>query len=259
MYAQCPGCYSVYRMDSEILTHAHGQVRCSVCELVFDAVATLRDRLPETEPVPGANAQFEFYSAQAEAGEDEADNHTAPVAPEALDPEADAIADTAPEQRQSGPRWLWLLGCVLLLGVVVWQLLYRAPAALAQYPHARPIAETLCAISDCALPPRQDLSRISLASRDVRAHPSVADALMVSATLVNEAEFAQPFPVLELRLSNLDGVLIAMRRFEPVVYLPDTVARHSGMAPGSRVGINLEVLDPPGDAVSFEFSFAPSG
>lgn len=84
-------------------------------------------------------------------------------------------------------------------------------------------------------------------------------ALIISATLVNDAGFTQPFPVLEISLGDLQGRQVALRRFRPAVYLPDSVNVEAGMAPDSRVQVSLEVVDPGKSAVAFEFAFRAAG
>jgi predicted Zn finger-like uncharacterized protein len=53
----------------------------------------------------------------------------------------------------------------------------------------------------------------------VRSHPEFNGALVVDAIIYNRATFSQPFPLLELRFADLNGHLIASRRFKPGEYL----------------------------------------
>ena len=48
----------------------------------------------------------------------------------------------------------------------------------------------------------------------VRSHPEFSGALVVDAIIYNRASFSQPF-LLELRFADLNGHLIANRRFSP--------------------------------------------
>ena len=79
--------------------------------------------------------------------------------------------------------------------------------------------------------------------------------VIVSATLRNDAEFAQAFPAVEITLSDLDENRIAMRRFQPQEYLGDSRNLASGMAPGTTAALVFEVADPGKNAVAFEFKF----
>lgn len=52
MLTQCPSCHTTFRVTSEILRVADGQVRCGRCQTQFDALAQLLDEpdAPEAEP-----------------------------------------------------------------------------------------------------------------------------------------------------------------------------------------------------------------
>ena len=122
-------------------------------------------------------------------------------------------------------------------------------------PRVRPWLDAACERIGCALPLRRDDELLQLASRDIRPHPSVAGALIISATLHNAADFAQPFPSVQVTLSDLDEKRIAMRRFRPTDYVPEAEALRKGLAPGANASIVFEVADPGRNAVAFEFSF----
>ncbi|MGR8920955.1 MAG: DUF3426 domain-containing protein, partial [Gammaproteobacteria bacterium] len=98
-------------------------------------------------------------------------------------------------------------------------------------------------------------SAVRLLARDVRDHPQYRDALLVNATLVNDAPDAAPFPVIELRLNDGAGRLIGARRFRPAEYLDDSIAIDAGMGPGQPVYVVMELGGAATTASSFEFTF----
>jgi hypothetical protein len=120
---------------------------------------------------------------------------------------------------------------------------------------ARAWLTPLCERLGCALPLRHDASTLQLLSRDIRPHPSVPGALIISATLRNDASFVQAFPTVEITLSDLDEKRIAMRRFQPREYRGDTRALGAGLAAGASTSLVFEVADPGRNAVAFEFEF----
>ena len=89
----------------------------------------------------------------------------------------------------------------------------------------------------------------------VRANPDVPGELMVDALIVNQARFAQPFPVIELRFSSMDGRPIAARRFKPEEYLAGELKGATMFAPMTPVHIALSIEDPGTDAVSYYIQF----
>ena len=119
----------------------------------------------------------------------------------------------------------------------------------------RPGLEQFCKYLQCSLPLQVDLSQLKLLNRDVRQHPRVGDALLVNATLLNQADFNQPYPVLEVSFSDLGGNPVAVRHFRPTEYINDGYIITHGMSPGEPVPVMLEILDPGEAAVSHQFGF----
>ena len=120
---------------------------------------------------------------------------------------------------------------------------------------APPIASWFCTGADCEPPAQRSPDRIRIVNRDVRPHPQEAGALLLSLSFVNEAEFAQKFPILEVRFSDTHDQLIALRRFQPSEYLSGDRRSSDPLPPGELVAIGLSVVDPGENAVSFRFEF----
>jgi hypothetical protein len=89
-----------------------------------------------------------------------------------------------------------------------------------------------CTSMGCQLPLVQDTSQLSLLARDVQAHPSVPGALLITASLRNDAAFAQPYPALAITLSDVNGKRLAMRRLRAAEYLGDIATLQRGLPPG---------------------------
>jgi hypothetical protein len=138
--------------------------------------------------------------------------------------------------------------------LLVSQLAYFQHTALAQNSSIRPWMERLCDLVQCELPPRRDLSKLELLSRNVYSHPNARDALIVSVSLINNATFEQPYPVLIVTLSDVRGNLLVKRLFPPSTYLP-AVGSETALRPGTPKTIRLEVTDPGSDALTFELDF----
>ncbi|MFU8839014.1 MAG: MJ0042-type zinc finger domain-containing protein, partial [Thiohalomonadaceae bacterium] len=54
MFTQCPACHTVYRLRLDQLRAARGQVRCSRCDTIFDA---LDHRVSQHAPPPAPAQQ----------------------------------------------------------------------------------------------------------------------------------------------------------------------------------------------------------
>ncbi len=140
----------------------------------------------------------------------------------------------------------------LLLGL---QLAWVKRDSLIRNPTVGGWLRSSCAALGCELPLVAAPNRLRLLASNVQAHPSVADALMISASVRNDAAFAQPYPVLTITLSNAQGQRVAMRRLRPREYLDDSAVLQRGLAPDASTVLLLEVKDPGDKAVAFEFGF----
>lgn len=263
MYTQCPECLTVFKLSSAELAAARGAVRCAHCNAIFDALPTLSEQLP-AEPIGKLERHAEqatppqlglpvFRPTRGAQGSLNFDPDQRPRAHErASGPPQFARSRRHSRQRRNGR---WIIGsavlAVLLAGEVAWaeRNLWINDSSL------RPWLEKACMTLGCQVPLRRDDDLLQLASRDIRPHPSVPGALIISATLQNAADFAQPFPIVEITLSDLDEQRIAMRRFRPSEYVSDARVLAAGLAPAAKAPLVFEVADPGKSAVAFEFRF----
>lgn len=265
MYSQCPECLTIYKVGAAMLAQSHGSVRCGHCNAVFDALRTLTEQLPDesvrhllAHPGDEAPPQLAVPALRPKAGQQHTllfDPDERPArAPAARRPHTPAFA-RARRTQPLARNWPWALGALGLLLSLFAQIGYAERAVLLDDAHVRPMLDGICATLGCRLPLRHDPAKLELLSRDIRPHPSVPNALIVSATLRNDAAFAQAFPDVEITLSDLDENRIAMRRFRPREYITDSRSLAAGLAPGATAALVFEVADPGKNAVAFEFKF----
>lgn len=283
MYTQCPECLSVYSLDVHTFAQAHGHVMCGHCGAGFDSVATLTEQLPP-EPfveLPVNEAALEppcvdlvVYRPRAEppavisedpvvATASTTDDFTELVfaprfarEPRARQPRHPRHSARRSRARASGARqWPWFVACTLLTLSLVVQLAWAERDPLLRNPAAGGWLRSSCNVLGCELPLIAAPQQLHLLASNVQAHPSVPGALMISASVRNDAAFAQPYPVLTITLSNAQGQRVAMRRLQPREYLDDSVLLRRGLAPGASAVLLLEVEDPGDKAVAFEFGF----
>ncbi|MGB8975873.1 MAG: DUF3426 domain-containing protein, partial [Pseudomonas capeferrum] len=154
-----------------------------------------------------------------------------------------------------GKRLLW--GCLTLLaaGLLAFQYVWFHFDEMARQDQYRPIFQQLCPVFGCQVPTRVDIARIKSSNLVVRSHPDFKGALIVDAIIYNRAPFAQPFPLLELRFADLNGQLIASRRFKPSEYLSGELAGRGEMPSQTPIHIALDILDPGPKAVNYSLSF----
>ena len=238
--SQCPDCRTIFRVTAVQLEAAEGLVRCGECGNIFNAGAAL---LPD--PVAEADDRQEN-----------------------LDLSFDTPADTRPRTRFFLPevdpsnahspvvpgKALWISVGALLAVLLLTQLTYLFRDTLVLAPGMRDPLHAFCELAGCEISPRRDLQKLALLNRNVYSHPNVAGALIISATIINNATFTQQYPILVVSMANVRGTTLAQRSFNPDDYLPfaDVTA---GMTPGAPVSIALQVSDPGSDAMTFELDF----
>jgi len=288
MYTQCPECLSVFSLDAHTLAQAHGHVICGHCGTSFDSIATLAGQLPpepfrelplNDQALEPPRIDLVVYRPKPLApavndstviGEDD----TPEKVPEAEDFSQLVFAPhfvrqkagkesrrsqrhaSKQHRRNSGDRhWPWVIAGLLLMFVLGTQLAWAKRDFLIRDPLVGGWLRTACDTLGCQLPLIASPDQLRLLASNVQAHPSVSGALMISASVRNDAIFAQPFPVLTVTLSDAQGQRIAMRRLQPREYLDDTTILQRGLAPGASAALLLEVEDPGDKAVAFEFGF----
>lgn len=163
------------------------------------------------------------------------------------------------EHRNGGrgkSRIALLTATFLLVGLVI-ALLYfwlRLPV-LSQDPRYRPWYQSVCEILGCNLPPYVNPAEIVTDNLVVRSHPDRADTLELNAVFRNRAEFAQPFPLIELRFTDLNNSTVLSRQLLPDDYLPPALRGLPLMPSGAPVQITLELEDPGPRAVNYQLGF----
>jgi predicted Zn finger-like uncharacterized protein len=248
MYTRCPSCESVYPLQARNLAEAAGVVRCGHCGKTFNALSHLFEDHPEANQPAlkggGVPPLLEHASiAQRELPGVSLD-HEERVSPgPALNFELAAPA----EQTQQANR-LWMLACVALLTVLLTQLLlqWRDPDSRlrlwsdASGQTARPVAAA---------------DVVQIISRDMHRHPTLDDAIVISATLRNPSQQTVAWPVLEVRLYDASQQVLGARRLEPAHYLVASTAVERGMAPDLVVPVIMEFVVGSTEPSGFDFRF----
>lgn len=170
-----------------------------------------------------------------------------------LDLEPPASLDLPPVSRQG--RKAWGIAAAGLILVTCFNLLWTFREAFEGVPAVRDTLDKVGLLSPDQAQPFRDTSRIHIISRDLHAHPSREDVLVLSATFVNLADQSQPYPALMLTLKDQDNRPLSGRVFAPREYLRSKAEPKGLLQPGSHVPVLLEFQDPGDAAVGFELAF----
>lgn len=249
MFTRCPACQATYELQVQELAEAAGVVRCSNCGKTFNSLACLFAQRPEEdhEPLRGGGMPpllgHRIFLQHEIPGLDDV---RSPIHEELLQPPDEAAAHDHESPPMAGARkpgtaaWTAAAGLLVatLAAQAVW--LFDLPDRLL---NAAPLDN---------VPPQ---NAIALIARDLHAHPSLADAIIISATLRNQAGAAIDLPILELRLYDSSNQVLGARRFRPQDYLPLARRHESRLAAGSELPIILEVMVTGSQPAGFEFRY----
>jgi predicted Zn finger-like uncharacterized protein len=143
----------------------------------------------------------------------------------------------------------WILAAFVLVGGTLWQAKTYYLGSLSQVSALRPHLDSLCDIFSCSIPPRRAFNLIDLVGTSVNTHPETPGALRVSVNLVNQADFEQAYPPLEITLSDKNGRVVGRRTYLPEEYLADGA---SLLVPKVVQEVDLDLAQPSENAVGYE-------
>jgi predicted Zn finger-like uncharacterized protein len=279
LYTRCPQCRTVFRITAAQLEARGGRVRCGQCRAVFQAKDELFETLPpqtaaETAsaaletPVPAAKTKKHAAAREGtkrpRGGATAAYTATAATAGPVPGEQAEEVGIPTITDRREWPLGtrrretrltsaLWLAGSLLLALLLVTQAGYFYREELARYPTLRPALERFCRALDCRieLPRAPELIELLPATR-VEPHPRFENMLRIEVAMVNRAPFAQPYPWLELSLTDRAGNLIARRRFSPAEYLGREPEPDELLPADVVKRFTFDVTDPDGKSAGYE-------
>jgi predicted Zn finger-like uncharacterized protein len=243
MQTRCPACHTIFRVTAAQLKARAGLVRCGHCARVFNA----EEHRVEATPVSSPEGGEEKKKKRARKP------RTAEVTPALEPPTLELPPLLAPRRARTPRAGLWLGAAIAAaLGLAV-QFGYLNRDALAQHDGFRSAWNTLCTPLGCALEAPHDLRQVELLDQTrIAPHPKFDQALRIRAALVNRAPFAQPYPWMEVSLTDSNGALLARRSFRPEQYLEPPLKVDPLMPPDVVLSALLDVTNPDNRAVGYE-------
>ena len=262
MYTKCPECYATFRVTEEQLSIADGLVRCGICDAVFNGREHIEeDQEPTTETKDkyyedeysdsktDENTSNEAWRANEKDFHDEDELIKADVVPTVI---RDDFGGNVLTRRNST-----IQVAVFTLGAIVLAIFFLGQITYWQNINVLPQAwiNIFCNPIGCGDQNKRDLTAIKILNRNIFTHPNAENALMITTTIVNQAQHKQPYPLLQISLLDTQGQIVAVRRFSPNDYLVNKSLADTLMPPDQPVGARLEVLDPGSQVIAYEFEF----
>ncbi|NKB64611.1 MAG: DUF3426 domain-containing protein [Gammaproteobacteria bacterium] len=144
---------------------------------------------------------------------------------------------------------VWSLVTVIFLFLLGVQVKYFFVEKYEQHETYRKYLVGFCKIAGCELSPRREPYSFTLTYTRIELHPKQPGSLRVTVKMVNEAQFAQPYPDLQLTLTDKVGVVVGRRIYSPDLYLPPD--QENLIEPGSLREVMFDLLRPHETAVGF--------
>jgi predicted Zn finger-like uncharacterized protein len=165
-------------------------------------------------------------------------------------------AASAFEPADDGPgfldrRWPWVAGTAALGALLLLQVIHAHRDDLARSPAFGPVVAGAYALFGATALAPTDLAAYELRQWGAASDPSAPNRLVLRASIVNHATYAQPMPLLRLALQDRFGGTLGLRDIGPADYLPGSGAS-SLLGPGERADALIRIVDPGSEAVGFE-------
>ncbi|HEU0224197.1 MAG TPA: DUF3426 domain-containing protein [Steroidobacteraceae bacterium] len=225
-------------------------------------ILVLDERDEPEEPVAEEIVLESVPEPEAPAPEPPASSYTAPriLIPEEmrqrLAEEAAARAAFATDfgvqaPGPAAPRWPWTTAAAALLLALALQVIHSQRESLVRSPGIGAlVAQAYALIGRPATAPT-DLAAYELRQWGAASDPEQQGRLLLRASIVNRASFAQPYPLLRLALQDRFGATLGVRDIGPTDYLPGE-SQSKLLGPGERVDAEIRIVDPGQEAVGFE-------
>jgi len=271
MQTQCPHCNTRFRVTQTQVDAADGMLRCGICKEIFNAFEVANQHEYQTSLLSEdatdivSNSEADEPTASTAA----VDTATAETKPQSKDEFdffddnelsassiiPDDLRDTYSQQPKLIATLLWSIGILFLITTLMLEYIWFNRNQFNQIPQLQAGIEKLCQHFSCKQMSMRDASKIELLDRNVYSHPKEKNALIIDLTIQNNADFAQPYPVMQVDFSNVRGNVVAARRFFPKDYLHSDVSDNQLIAPNKSIKLSMEIQDPGKSALTYEFSF----
>ncbi len=253
MNTRCPRCRTTFAVSDTQLEARGGVVRCGHCGQVFRADHHRVRALPATpRPAQERPRRTQVQEAQTAPKHATAGAGTRSVAPaERHLPTIDELLFGRTRARTRTA--FWVLGNLIAATALLAQVIYFHANEIVNWdPATRPYLESACVFLHCTVEARVDTGLIEITASSVAPHSRYTNALRLRATMINRADFAQPYPLMEVTITNHHGTVMGRRVFPPDMYLAGQTGLPTTMIPNLVVRAGLEFTSPSKRADGYE-------
>jgi len=250
MYTRCPECHTPFRITRAQLDARAGWVRCGKCDAIFLATEQLLDAPPASadDPVDEVSKKPPRRSESKRRRRKSSSRDARPATTDGTVPTVSELP-FARKRRRLHPLLGGSLNLALFL-LLTAQVMYFYRDDIVQVAELRPAIGEFCRVLGCEFAPTPPLPPPELRETSIAPHPRFANALRIRAVMVNRNAQAQAYPLMEVRLTDSGGAVVARRTFEPRDYLAQPPPGR--LEPNIAVNTLIDVTNPDGKAVGYE-------
>jgi predicted Zn finger-like uncharacterized protein len=156
------------------------------------------------------------------------------------------IEDLTTDLRFSKPKlktnyWLMFF-CLLLALLAGLQSVYALRTQIsAEYPQFKPLLMQACLTLNCEIPLPKKIDLLSIDDSDMQEDEDHESVIKFTSLLINNANYAQAYPNIELTLTTTDDQPVLRRLIQPSEYLKANTNAAAGIGAREEIRVNLAI------------------
>jgi len=257
----CPKCETQFLLNKAHIKAHRGKVQCGHCEHVFNA----KNRLTEVSDDINSTEEYQasLEHANQESMTESAHNDTYPESipdgeTELIDKpiyigefsptitEPITIEDLTTDPKFSKKKiklnlWFSLASFFLLVLTALQAIYFMRTKLAAEYPQFKPLLVKTCDLLNCEIGLPKDIDFLAIDDSDMQEDEDYQGVINFSSSLINNANYAQAYPNIELTLTNTEDRPVLRKLIKPTEYLVANTKIHNGMHAHEEVRIKLAI------------------
>lgn len=137
--------------------------------------------------------------------------------------------------------WLILFGLWLAILAGLQSVYANRTQIAANYPQFKPMLMQACAALSCEIALPKNLDLLTIDDSDMQEDENHQDVIKFTSLLINNANFAQAYPDIELTLTATDDQPVLRRLIKPAEYIKTVANTKIGIAAREEIRINLAI------------------
>ena len=137
--------------------------------------------------------------------------------------------------------WISLLGLLLLILALLQTLYFFRTQIAAQYPQFKPYLLQACRALNCEIKLAQNLNLLTIDDSDMQESDDYEDVISFSSVLINNANYVQAYPNIELTLTDTQDQPVLRKLVTPKEYLTKNIQVEAGMDARQELRLNLVI------------------